>query len=164
MKTIYLVRHANAGWTNSNLPDFERTLSGKGRRDAAEMATRLLGKGVRPEIVISSPAVRALETAEIFGEIMGFDMDSVRMEYAIYSGDVDALHGIVAQLPQECQSAMLFGHNPNVSLFGSWLTGKPFGQMETCGVLRLDLSANDWEDADEGSVEMAWYLWPKSHQ
>ena len=164
MKTIYLVRHASAGWNNSKRTDFERTLTEQGRFDAAEMAARLLENGGKPEIVISSPAVRTLETAEIFGEILGYGMERVREEHTIYSGDVDALAGIFTRLPQECREAMLFGHNPTISLFASWLSGKQFGQMDTCGILRLDLPAESWSDAKGGAAETAWYMYPKRHQ
>ena len=164
MKTIYLVRHASAGWNNLKRTDFERTLNEQGRLDAAEMAARLIENGARPEIIISSPAARTLETADIFGEIMGFGMERVREEHAIYSGDVEALARIFTGLPQECGVAMLFGHNPTISLYASWLTGKESGQMETCGILRLDVQANSWSDAKGGSAETAWYLYPEGHQ
>ncbi|NTU67773.1 MAG: phosphohistidine phosphatase [Chlorobiaceae bacterium] len=164
MKTLYIVRHAHAGWSNANLPDFERTLSGKGRLEAGEMAHRLHEAGARPDVIISSPATRALETAGIFGDIMGFGSEHIRDEPAIYSGNVDALAGIVSRLPQEYQSAMLFGHNPAVSLYGSWLTGKQLGQMDTCGILRLELPAKMWGAASRASAEMSWYLCPKKHQ
>ncbi|NTV02341.1 MAG: phosphohistidine phosphatase [Chlorobiaceae bacterium] len=164
MKTIYLVRHANAGWSNANLPDVERTLSGQGRLEAGEVAARLAEKGARPEIIISSPAVRTLETAEIFGEVIGFGTDLVTEEPEIYSGDVAMMVGIVAKLPQECESIMLFGHNPTISMYGSWLSGKTLGQMDTCGVLRLDLPVKHWSDAKQGRASTAWYLCPKRRQ
>ena len=164
MKTLYLVRHAHAGWNNANMGDFERTLSGQGRREASAMASRLLGRGFPPGAVVSSAAIRALETAEIFGSVLGFRIETVREEPAIYSGDVETLAGIVASLPEEAGAAMLFGHNPTISLYGSWLAGKPFAEMDTCGVLRLDLPAATWSAVAGGSAATASYLSPGRRQ
>ena len=68
MKTLYLVRHAKSSWDEANQSDFERTLNERGANDAATMAKLLGKKNVKPELIISSPAARALLTAEIFAE------------------------------------------------------------------------------------------------
>lgn len=164
MKSIYLVRHANAGWSNSNTSDFERTLSERGRLEADEMARRFVVNESRPDLIVSSPASRALETAEIFAEVLGYDPESIRREAAIYSGDIDTLEGIVKELPKELDSVMIFGHNPTISLYASWLTGRHIGQMETCGVLRLALEKKKWKDARKGSAKAVWYQQPKRRQ
>lgn len=164
MKTIYLVRHAHAGWNNANRSDFDRTLSERGRDEAGEIAGRLLKKEVHPEIIISSPASRTIETAGIFGETMGFAEEPVREESGIYSGDVGTMAGLIRSLPDAYRSVMLFGHNPTISMYASWLTGRHLAQMETCGVLRLDLPVKKWSDAKEGSAATAWYLYPKGRQ
>jgi phosphohistidine phosphatase len=164
MKSIYLVRHANAGWNNSQLPDFERTLSDEGRKEASEMAGRLLEKDARPDILVSSPASRALETAGIFADRLSCPPELIRPDAGIYDGDVDTLSEIVQKLPRDHQTVMIFGHNPTISLYSSWLSGKQLGQMVTCGVIRLDLPKGNWTDAKKGCANAVWYSYPKNRQ
>lgn len=163
MKTLFLVRHANAGW-NSNGSDFDRTLSDRGNLEAEEMAGRFLEQGILPDLLISSPARRAFETAGIFADRMGSAHELIRLEAGIYSGDVDTLAGIVRALPRETTTAMIFGHNPTISIYASWLSGRKIGQMETGSVLRLDLPGKHWSDAKQGGGRAVWYLQPKRRQ
>lgn len=164
MKSIYLVRHANAGWSNSNMSDFDRTLSDRGRHEASEMAERFIEKEEAPDLIVSSPAIRALETAETFAGRLGLDPRTILLDAGIYSGDIDTMERLVKELPKEDDRVMIFGHNPTISLYASWLSGRRIGQMETCGVLRLDLDRKHWRDAKKGSATAIWYLQPKGRQ
>jgi len=72
MKQLLLIRHAKSSWTNIGQEDFERPLNERGIRDAPLMAKKLIEKNYKPDALISSTAVRALETATFFAEVMGF--------------------------------------------------------------------------------------------
>ncbi len=164
MNSIYLVRHANSGWENAQVTDFERTLSAKGRKEAAEMALRLFEKGVRPDLIVSSPAGRALETAEIFAERFDYSPEYIMKKIEIYDGDVEMLAGIVRELPRERQTVIVFGHNPTISHFASWLSGKLLGQMQTCGIVRIDLGKVNWSTIKKDCGKAVWNGHPKNGQ
>ncbi len=164
MKTLYLVRHAHSGWHNAALADFERTLSDRGRTEAAEMAVRFAETEGAPGLIVSSPAYRALETAETFAERLAYPHDAIRLVAEIYSADVSTLGRIVRELPAGADSVMLFGHNPVISLYGSWLSGRAREQMDTCGMVRLELAVESWEDAERGSAQEAWHRRPEGRQ
>jgi phosphohistidine phosphatase len=163
MKTLYLVRHAKAGWDNSWTADFDRSLSDHGRKEAKEIARRLHGKDAIPELIVSSPARRALGTAEIIAGVLGYPLEDILQKIEIYEGGPDALASIVRSLPESCQTVMLFGHNPTISLFSSWLTGEAHRQMETCSVVKIDFSEERWADINAGSGRSAWYDYPKEN-
>lgn len=164
MKTLYLVRHAHAGWDNTALADFERTLSDRGRREAAEMAERFMETERVPELIVSSPAFRAHETAEAFAERLGYPHEALRLEPELYSAEVGTFDRIVRNLPGGASSVMLFGHNPVISRYGSWLCGSQREPMETCGMVRIELAEESWEDAERGAARAAWYRRPKGRQ
>jgi phosphohistidine phosphatase len=164
MKTLFLVRHAKAGWENAQLPDFERTLTDQGRHESTAMARRLFNKGVKPELIVSSPATRALQTAEIFADRLGYPPEQILQKVGIYEGDVDTLAGIVRELPKELGTVMLFGHNPTISQFASWLTGKQVGQMETCSVVQFDMGKGRWASVKKESGKVVWAGNPKNGQ
>jgi phosphohistidine phosphatase len=164
MKIIYLVRHAKAGWDNSWTADFDRALSDHGMKEAREMSRHLRNKGIVPELIVSSPAKRAISTAEIFADTLGYNPEKIVKRVEIYQGGPDELAGIVKSLPEECHTVMLFGHNPVISMFSSWLAGKSMPQMETCGIVCIELGKTKWKDVKKESGKAAWHDYPGRHQ
>jgi len=161
MKTLYLVRHAKAGWHDPAMADFDRMLTKRGHKQAEEMSELLRKKKITPELLISSPASRAIETAEIFADTLGIEREQIMQKIEIYEGQVGALVAIVQTLPDEYGTAMLFGHNPVISAFVDWLTGKPAGDMNTCGIAKIDLEIPHWKETATGCGTLDWYRYPE---
>ena len=164
MKTIYLVRHAKSDWGNASTGDFDRTLNERGMKNAPVMAARLKKKGILPELVISSPATRALTTAELFSETLGYPEEKIQKRMEIYRGGVLDLLKIVQQIPDLYDSAMLFGHNPTLTEFSNLLTGSYTDNLVTCGVIKIELDIESWKSANPDSGKLIWYDFPKKHQ
>ncbi len=164
MKTIYLVRHAKSDWGNASTGDFDRTLNERGMKNAPVMAARLKKKGILPELVISSPATRALTTAEFFSETLGYPEEKIQKRMEIYRGGVLDLLKIVQQIPDLYDSAMLFGHNPTLTEFSNLLTGSYTENLVTCGVIKIELDIESWKSANPDSGKLSWYDFPKKHQ
>jgi phosphohistidine phosphatase len=162
MKTIYLVRHAKAGSSHSG--DFDRTLNEVGLKAAHFMAELLEEKSVVPDLIIASPASRALTTAEIFCDILGYPKEQIEKRIEIYEGGAGRLLKIVQQLPDNCTTAMLFGHNPTMTAFSNLLSGGGINSLATCGIARIDLDIKSWSDADADTGKLVWYDFPKKHQ
>jgi phosphohistidine phosphatase len=160
MKILYLVRHAKAGWQDSSQADFDRRLTNRGHRQSEEMSERLRKKGVKPDRLVSSPAIRALETAEIFADRLGIGREAIVRRIEIYEGGIDKLASVVRSLADE-ETVMLFGHNPTISHFVQWLTDQPVEAMETCGIAKIELECDHWRDTAEGSGRLAWYKYPE---
>jgi phosphohistidine phosphatase len=161
MKSLYLVRHAKAGWHDPALADFYRNLTNKGHRQAEQMSWRLHKKGVRPERLVSSPAIRAIETAGIFADTLGIDRSNIMQRIEIYDGGVEALASVIRSLADEDNTVLLFGHNPAISHFIQWLTGKSAAAMETCGIARIDIAGDQWNHTGEGCGTLVWYEYPE---
>ncbi len=161
MKTIYLVRHAKAGWHDPALADFDRMLTKRGHKQSEEMSHRLHKKKAMPELLISSPASRAIETAEIFADTLGIEHNEIMQKIEIYEGQIGALAAIVQALPNEYGTAMLFGHNPTISAFASWLIDKSVETMKTCGVSKIGLDVPHWKEVAVGSGTLDWYEFPE---
>ena len=164
MKTIYLIRHAKSDWGNASTGDFDRTLNERGMKNAPVMAARLKKKGILPELVISSPATRALTTAELFSETLGYPEEKIQKRMEIYRGGVLDLLKIVQQIPDLYDSAMLFGHNPTLTEFSNLLTGSYTDNLVTCGVIKIELDIESWKSANPDSGKLIWYDFPKKHQ
>jgi phosphohistidine phosphatase len=115
MKTLFLIRHAKSSWDDTALPDKDRPLSDRGRRDAPKMGKRLAKRDVKPDLILSSPARRALTTAEIIAKKLDYKRKNIVVADRLYSGAVHDLLNVVQKLGDKLQRVMLFGHNPELT-------------------------------------------------
>ena len=160
MKTLYLVRHAKSSWANAQTGDFDRPLNERGLQSAPLMAALLKEKKVIPELIITSPANRALTTAEIFCDILEYPKELIQQRVEIYEGGTGNLLNIVQQLPDSSKTVLLFGHNPTMTDFSNLLTGNHIDNMVTCGVVRIDMAVKSWKDAARHTGKLVWYKFP----
>lgn len=165
MKRLTLVRHAKSDWGDPSLEDFERPLNARGERDAPEMARRMVEAGLKPTLIVTSPAVRALATARIFARAFGCPARKIRHADEAYLASPGTLLEIVRRLGGRSRHVMLFGHNPGISQFATLLTGDDsLGDVPTAAVVSLAVDAKSWGDLQPGSAERVLYDYPKSRR
>lgn len=140
--------------------DFDRPLNVRGRRDAPAMAARV--RLLRPpDILVSSPALRAITTAQVFAEALGVAAADIELRPRLYDASLDTLVDAVRDLPAAARHAILFGHNPGFSELARWLATCPFHEMPTCAVAGLELQIGAWGELGPGCGRLAHYLHPK---
>jgi phosphohistidine phosphatase len=159
MKTLLVLRHAKSSWDDLGLPDFDRPLARRGERDAPRMGKALARRGPLPEVILSSPAVRARQTVEAFAEAAGLEVEP-KFDRSLYGAAADALLEAIRRLPQAKSCALLVGHNPGLEDLLSQLTGKR-EEMPTAALACLDFDVPAWKDADQGGGKLRWSLSPK---
>lgn len=160
MKRLFLVRHAKSDWSTSGMADFSRPLNDRGHRVAPKMGTLLFEKGVSPELLVSSPAVRAATTAKYFADEIGYPSDNIKLEDAIYGASSVSLLKVVNELPDSAKSVMLFGHNPGFSYFAEELSNGRLGNFPTCAVVCIDFEVDLWSEISLGMGINKWYSYP----
>lgn len=161
MRTLFLVRHAKSSWGNPGLRDFNRPLNERGLHEAPQMAKLLVKQGIRPDLLVSSPAKRALTTALFFAEAFGIPDEAVQREPDIYEADVRDILRIVSSLPAEAQTVLLFGHNNTLTDVANLFTEDFIENVPTCGVVRIESSASSWKEFYEGNSEVKTCFFPK---
>jgi len=161
MKRLYLVRHAKSSWDDHSLPDFERPLNKRGFRDAPSMGKYLAENGHIPELMISSPALRSVSTAEIFAKEMGYSRDKILKDENIYEADVSDLIELVSGLGDKYSSVMLFGHNPGFSFFAAFLLPNHAESLSTCAILCIDFDVSSWKEISAESGKKVFSAYPK---
>lgn len=164
MKTLYLVRHAKSDWGNEALPDIDRPLNVRGYRDAHSMGERLFSQGHVPQLIVSSPAIRALSTALIFARKFGYPAERVLLDDDIYEATTEALQTVIAGLPDECASVMLFGHNPVLTMAVNSMAGQSIPNVPTTGVTCIRFEARNWKQAAASTGELIFFDYPKAGQ
>lgn len=162
MKTLYLVRHAKAISRELGTNDFKRMLSKQGCEDAEAMSKRLGKKGISPELLIASPADRALETAHIFAERFGYPVQQIVLKDEIYDEEaMEPLLLMLQALEDRYHSVMVFGHEPALSqLAGFLLKDTEDVEMRTSGVLGLGLRIGHWRELAEDCGSLLLFDFP----
>ncbi len=157
MKILYLLRHAKSSWDDASLSDFERPLNDRGEKSAPAVGKFMRSEGYLPEIIISSPAVRARRTAEIVNQEIGC---KIRFEENIYAAATSELLAIVSNLDDAISSAMLVGHNPGFEHLVSILTGE-YEAMPTAALAVIDLNTHSWSTVAPGKGVLRNLFRPK---
>ncbi|HBT97159.1 MAG TPA: hypothetical protein DEB25_05805 [Desulfobulbaceae bacterium] len=154
MKTLYLLRHGQAPWTQGN--DFNRALDATGERQAAAIGLRLARAAARPEMIVASPAERTRQTACIVAEALSCPEEHIRYAPEIYAADVWLLARLVQEYPASLNSLLLVGHNPMLAVFAEWLTIECFDRLPACGLLAVGFDAGEWARIDRGRGRLLW--------
>ena len=89
-KRLTLVRHAKSSWDDASAADHDRTLNGRGERDAPMMGQRLLERGARPSLILTSTAKRARKTARLIAKQLGYPIEFIQGESELYLASPDA--------------------------------------------------------------------------
>lgn len=161
MKQVVIVRHAKAvpyGYEN----DFERELTDRGEKDAGNIGRDLKRKGISPDIMISSPAKRALKTARIFAENLGFEKSRIQEVSDIYDGltTSEFLH-LIHQLPESAETVFFFGHNPGFHYLATNISENFRGDMPTCSTVVISFEVDSWQKVEARKGELAFQLVPR---
>ncbi|HKY59773.1 MAG TPA: histidine phosphatase family protein [Gemmatimonadota bacterium] len=162
MKSLFLIRHAKSSWKDASLADRDRPLNKRGKRDAPEMGRRLAARGDAPDLIVSSPAVRALATARIIAEAVGYPVDRIREDERIYMAGPAELLEAIRDLEDDLQQVFLFGHNPGLTELVNELSEPVIDNVPTCGIVELRVTVDRWADVSPGTVRRAGFDTPKS--
>ena len=135
MKNLIVIRHAKSDWGDPLLEDRDRPLNRRGLRDAPFMAGRLAHRGLRPDLVFSSPARRARETAAYMAEKAGVDPAAIELNEVIYMQGPQVLWELLRDLDDRWSCVYLVGHNPDLSRLVGELLGEGFVTLPTCSTV-----------------------------
>lgn len=158
---LYIVRHAKAEDRAPFLSDHDRKLTADGTIAAARMGRHLRGQAVRPDRIISSTAARAKSTADVLAEQLGFEPAQIEADERLYEGGPKAYLAAVNALPDEVQSVMLVGHNPDVSYFAEFLTHQNVGSMSKGAVVAVRFENLNWAQVSGRTGSVAFQTAPK---
>jgi phosphohistidine phosphatase len=161
MKTLYLIRHAKSSWDNHDISDYERELNSRGKKDAPLMARIIREKKIIPDLIISSPAVRAITTAKIFAVELNYPIEKIEANETLYDAGIMELTDVIRNIDDSKTQVMLFGHNPGITTFNNLLGSEYISNMPTCSIVGLELNINSWKDAERYCGKTLFFEYPK---
>ena len=162
MKTLLIIRHAKSGWDDASLSDFDRTLTDRGKSDAAMMAKRIKKSLIEIDAFVSSPAKRAKKTAKIFMKEYEKDEKHLSLVPSLYEALVKDFYDVVENLDDKNNSVALFSHNPGVTEFINSLECSPIYNMPACAVFALKIKTKHWKEFSEAKKEFLFFDYPKA--
>jgi phosphohistidine phosphatase len=143
MKTLFLIRHAKSSWDDLALADRDRPLNDRGKRDAPMVGKRLAKRRVKLDLILSSPATRALATAEIIAKKLDYKRSKIVVDDRLYAVEVEELLDVIRHLDDKTERVMLIGHNPELTELARRLSSK-ITHLPTCAVAEFTFSAKSW--------------------
>jgi phosphohistidine phosphatase len=161
MKTLYLVRHAKSSWDHPGLSDFERPLMATGIKKTKQITKYLIEKDVSVDLIISSPAVRALETAKLIAAGLDYPIENIKQEPALYEARFDEYLNLIHGIPDEINSLMLFGHNPTITSFANIFLDQGIDILPTSGVVAISFETEHWIKISKIQPEQKFVVFPK---
>jgi len=161
-KRLVLVRHAKATKGNAEPADEERPLSKRGRKDAAFMGGVMRDTIGTVDLLISSPAVRARETAEAVATALRYPAGAIRLVNRVYGAPVESLLSVVRDLDANQWTVALVGHNPGITLLAAALSNTEIDDLPTAGVCCITLTCS-WAEIGIGCGSIELIDFPKRH-
>ena len=160
MKRLFLCRHAKSSWKDMVLKDIDRPLNKRGKKDAPEMGRRLAARGVRPDMIVSSPARRARKTARYLAKALAFARKNIFINEKIYGASAEELL-LIIQGFDDAAMVLMVGHNPETTVLANILGDLDIDNVPTCGVVTLDFSVSSWQEIGKGEGALLFFDYPR---
>jgi phosphohistidine phosphatase len=157
MKNLLIMRHAKSSWEFTNLPDHDRPLNDRGKRDAPRMGKVLLKERLVPQLIISSSAARARSTAEKVAKVSRYSGE-ISIDSSLYRAGSSAYLNALRRQTSQYDTVLIVGHNPDVEHLVEILTGNAM-TMPTCGLAYVKLSIERWLDLKDDKKGELVKLW-----
>lgn len=161
MKFLTIIRHAKSDWGNPDLDDIVRPLNERGKKALVLVGNYLQQQKITPDLIISSPATRALDTAIGIGEYMKYDKKKIRVEPVVYFGTSSAIIAMLLELDNTFSDVFLFGHEPILSSLILQFTKTEINKFSTCSVFRISFGIENWNDIVTKKGKCEFYVNPK---
>jgi phosphohistidine phosphatase len=133
----------------------------KGKKRTKYINDFLIDKKVRIDLIISSHATRALETARIIAKALKYQEDKIMISKNIYHGDADSMYNLFYDLPEDIETLMIIGHNPTLTQFANFFLEKKIDWLATSGVVCIEFDTDKWDNIQESVRKAKYVISPK---
>jgi phosphohistidine phosphatase len=161
MKRLMLIRHGKSSWKDPDIVDFDRPLNRRGKGDAPEMGRRLASRGERPDLIVTSPAKRAVSTMNRIAREIGFTESRILRDDRVYEAGGRELLSIIRKFEDMNGYVVLCGHNPGLTDLCNLVSDLTIDNLPTCGVVSIEFPVDSWDDVAAGSGLVRYFDFPK---
>ena len=159
MKKLCIIRHAKSSWKDSTLDDFDRPLNKRGEKNAPLMGTKLKKKKIQPDMILSSPALRAKSTAKIIAKKTKY-IQKIVYDENIYEAMPNTLHKILNKQDDQHEIVFIVGHNPGLNMLADKYVDF-YENIPTCGIVEIEFDCDRWISIDKENATLISFDYPK---
>lgn len=146
MKTLYLARHGKSSLGDPEAADHERMLLPTGISNTKKIQNYIRKKEITFDLIISSYAIRALETAKLLAEAAGYPLNAIKIDHRIYDAVEDVIYDIMAELDDHKKNVLIVGHNPTLTQFANIYLRPRIDNLSTSGFVCIEFDADAWTE------------------
>jgi phosphohistidine phosphatase len=161
LRRLTLLRHAKSSWQEAGIDDCDRPLNQRGQQDAPVMGRRLLARGSRPSLILTSHARRARDTAQLIARELGYPSEFLQRERDLYLATPEQIMAVIARQADSFRDIIVCGHNPGLTELANLLTGSEIDNIPTCGMAVIDLDMDSWSGITTASGSLHRFDYPK---
>lgn len=156
MKTLIILRHGKAEPYDAKPNDYDRTLTERGRRNAIEMGQFIMKRFGVPELILSSGARRAAETAILVGKELKYPIEKILLKEDLYLASVRRIFKVITGIPDENSSGLLVGHNPGLTALVNEM-GIRLDNLPTCSAVCFSFDTDCWDGVSADNAHFLWF-------
>ncbi len=165
MKKLCLFRHAKSTYGALGTEDLDRPLHEIGMSNVSLMGNVLTNKyKFKPDLIMTSHAVRTVLTAELLCEPLGYKKEKIRVEKSLYEAGVEELLQDIKLVDSKVKNLLIVGHNPGLTLLANFLADTHVNNLPTSGMFAIELDSKSWEDISTANNKVLFFDEPKNHQ
>lgn len=164
MKRLVIIRHAKTEPEGYDR-DFTRRLLPRGIDDAKTIASELDAKQVIPDKIIASSATRAITTARLMAEVLGFPTENIEEKKELYFDyTTQDFVDLIQHTTNNVNTLFIVGHNPFMHFVAQNMSKNYDGHMPTCSTVVLDFDVNSWSEVEPRQGMLFLHLYPKLYK
>ncbi len=158
-KIIYIVRHGKSGWEYDSVADYDRPLMERGI-SSTTLLCKQLKMYPKPDLILSSPANRALHTATIIARGLNYNLNDLQINEGIYEAAPSTLINIIKSMPDTINKLMIVGHNPGFTQIASYFSGIKISELSTSECFMISFDITKWSDVSPENAKDEKHLVP----
>jgi len=158
---LHIIRHGKSSWDYERIGDIDRPLTERGIDNAYLMAQRFYSSYSMPDLMLTSPAIRAMHTAIIFARVLRVPFDRLSVHDTIFASGEKKVFDLISKTPPQVKRLMLFGHNPALTNLANMFLQKKIVNIPTVGIVTLQFNAPDWSEITPMNLTREYFDYPK---
>ena len=163
-RKLFMIRHAKSSWKNPLQSDYERPLNDRGEADAPMMGERLKKLNIQPDLIISSTAKRAAQTAKKIAAAMGYSGDDIKWYDKLYHCIPAVFEEVLYEVDDNVQTVFIVAHNPGITQFVNELSPSfQTDNMPTCGIVGVEFELKTWNEFSRVEKSVILFEYPKKN-
>jgi len=157
-KELFLIRHARSNEKAPDQQDVDRTLTTEGMQQSTRIGFYFSNEGLLPDIIITSPAIRAQQSSTIIADQLKLNTERVHSNDELYEASVRTFLQVVKLFKEEWERVFAVGHNPTISYLAEYITGAEIGVMSAGSITRIEVPVKNWNEVDKGNCNLIQYI------